>query len=137
MTHFITFIHNTAFIYDDFKFLDVITLGREQALNLGVDYDKIVKKMMLIIAILTAISTALVGPVTFLSLIVVNVTYQVIHSYKHTLLTSAAVLISVCSLVIGTLLVEKVFTFNTTLSIIINFIGGIYFLYLLLKENKL
>ncbi|SFU77198.1 iron complex transport system permease protein [Clostridium sp. DSM 8431] len=125
------------FIYDDFKFLDVITLGREQVLNLGVDYDKIVKKMMLIIAILTAISTALVGPVTFLSLIVVNVTYQVIHSYKHTLLTSAAVLISVCSLVIGTLLVEKVFTFNTTLSIIINFIGGIYFLYLLLKENKL
>lgn len=125
------------FIYDDFKFLDVLTLGREQALNLGVNYDKLVRKMMIVIAILTAISTALVGPVTFLSLIVVNVTYQVIHSFKHKLLASAAVLISVCSLIIGTLLVERVFTFNTTLSIIINFIGGIYFLYLLLKENKL
>lgn len=125
------------FIYDDFKFLDVMSLGKEQAVNLGVFYDGVMKKMMVVVAILTAIPTALVGPITFLGLIVVNVTYQVIKSYKHKYLISAAVLISMCSLIIGLIFVEKVFAFNTTLSVIINFIGGVYFLYLLLKENKL
>ena len=32
------------FIYDDLKYLDVINLGRDQAINLGVDYDKLVRK---------------------------------------------------------------------------------------------
>lgn len=125
------------FIYDDLKLLDVMSLGKEQAINLGVDYDKVMKKNMVVVAILTAIPTALVGPITFLGLIVVNVTYQIIKSYKHKFLISASILISICSLIIGLLFVEKVFTFSTTLSVIINFIGGVYFLYLLLKENKL
>ncbi|HLR71870.1 MAG TPA: iron ABC transporter permease, partial [Pseudogracilibacillus sp.] len=43
---------------------------------------------------------------------------------------------SVIALLGGQFIVEKVFTFQTTLSVIINFVGGIYFIYLLLKENK-
>ena len=125
------------FIYDDMKLLDVMSLGKEHAINLGVPYDKLAKKMLIVVAILTALSTALVGPVTFLGLIVVNITYQLVQSYKHKYLLTVSILISVCSLVVGVVLVEKVFTFNTTLSTIINFIGGLYFLYLLLKESKL
>lgn len=125
------------FIYDDMKLLDVMSLGKEHAINLGVPYDKLTKKMLIVVAILTALSTALVGPVTFLGLIVVNITYQLVQSYKHKYLLTVSILISVCSLVVGVVLVEKVFTFNTTLSTIINFIGGLYFLYLLLKESKL
>lgn len=124
-------------IYDDLKLLDVMALGKEQAINLGVNYDKVMKKMLMIVAILTAISTALVGPLTFLGLIVVNITYQVIKSYKHKYLISASILISISSLIIGLLLVERVFNFSTTLGVIINFVGGVYFLYLLLKESKL
>ncbi len=125
------------FIYDDMKLLDVMSLGKEHAINLGVPYDKLTKKMLIVVAILTALSTALVGPVTFLGLIVVNITYQLVQSYKHKYLLTVSILISICSLVVGVVLVEKVFTFNTTLSTIINFIGGLYFLYLLLKESKL
>lgn len=127
----------TPFIYDDLKLLDVINLGKDQAINLGVDYDKATKKMLLVVAVLTAIPTALVGPVTFLGLIIVNVTYQIVKSYKHKYLITVSILISICSLIVGLLFVDKVFSFNTTLSVIINFIGGVYFLYLLLKENKL
>lgn len=137
MTAILIILVIIPFIYDDLKLLDVMSLGKEQAINLGVDYDKVMKKMMVVVAILIAIPTALVGPITFLGLIVVNVTYQVVNSYKHKFLISASMLISVCSLIIGILFVEKIFTFNTTLSVIINFIGGVYFLYLLLKENKL
>ena len=125
------------FIYDDLKLLDVINLGKDQAINLGVDYDKATKKMLLVVAVLTAIPTALVGPITFLGLIIVNVTYQIVKSYKHKYLITVSILISICSLIVGLLFVDKVFSFNTTLSVIINFIGGVYFLYLLLKENKL
>ena len=127
----------TPFIYDDLKLLDVINLGKDQAINLGVDYDKATKKMLLVVAVLTAIPTALVGPITFLGLIIVNVTYQIVKSYKHKYFITVSILISICSLIVGLLFVDKVFSFNTTLSVIINFIGGVYFLYLLLKENKL
>lgn len=125
------------FIYDDLKLLDVMALGKTQAINLGVEYDKVMKKLLVVVAILTAMSTALVGPITFLGLIVVNITYQVIKSFKHVYLITASIFISISSLTIGLILVERVFKFNTTLSVIINFVGGIYFLYLLLKESKL
>ena len=117
-------------------YLDVLSLGRENAINLGVSYDSIVKKMLVLVAIFISISTALVGPLTFLGLIVANLAYQAFKTYKHSILISGAVLISIISLVGGQWVVERVFTFSTTLSVIINFIGGVYFIYLLLKESR-
>ncbi|MCE5169073.1 iron chelate uptake ABC transporter family permease subunit [Paenibacillus profundus] len=118
------------------KYLDVLSLGREQAINLGVDYDYVVKRLLIVVAILISISTALVGPITFLGLLVVNVTYEFLKTYQHKFLILGSVLISIIALVGGQLIVERVFTFSTTLSVIINFVGGGYFIYLLLKENK-
>ncbi|PAM93572.1 iron ABC transporter permease, partial [Flavobacterium sp. IR1] len=48
----------------------------------------------------------------------------------------AAMLISIIALVGGQLIVERIFSFATPLSVIVNFVGGVYFLYLLLKESK-
>ncbi|OMF32208.1 iron ABC transporter permease [Paenibacillus sp. FSL H8-0548] len=118
------------------KYLDVMSLGKEHAVNLGVPYDYVVKRLLVIVAILIAISTALVGPITFLGLLVVNVAYQFMRTYRHRYLIPGAILISIISLVGGQLIVERVFTFETTVSVIINFIGGTYFLYLLLREKK-
>ncbi len=118
------------------KYLDVMSLGREQAINLGVPYQKTVQQMLIMVSILISVSTALVGPVTFLGLLVVNLAYHFIGSYRHALLIPASVLISIIALVGGQLLVERVFSFNTTVSVLINFIGGLYFLYLLLKESR-
>ncbi|WP_055106195.1 iron chelate uptake ABC transporter family permease subunit [Paenibacillus ihumii] len=118
------------------KYLDVLALGREHAVNLGVSYDYVVKRMLIVVAILISISTALVGPITFLGLLVANVAYQFLNTYRHKQLIAGASLISIIALVGGQLVVERVFTFSTSLSVIINFIGGVYFIYLLLKENK-
>ena len=76
------------------KYLDVMSLGREQAVNLGVDYDYVTKHVLVVVTILISVSTALVGPITFLGLLVANVAYQFIHSYKHKSLFQA-----LCSLV--------------------------------------
>lgn len=118
------------------KYLDVLSLGRDQAVNLGVDYDYVVKQFLIIIAVLVSISTALVGPITFLGLLVVNVTYEFMKTYRHRYLLTGSLLISIITLVGGQLIVEKVFTFTTTLSVIINFVGGVYFIYLLLKGSR-
>lgn len=116
--------------------LDVLSLGRDTAVNLGVGYDALVKKMLVLSAVLIAIATALVGPITFFGLIVANLSYQFFKSYKHSAVIAGASIISIVALVGGQWVVEHVFTFNTTLSVIINFIGGVYFIYLLLKESR-
>jgi iron complex transport system permease protein len=116
--------------------LDVMSLGRENAINLGVNYDRMVRNMLILSSVLIATSTALVGPITFFGLIVANLSYQFFSTYKHSILILGASLISIVALVGGQFFVEHVFELRTTLSVIINFIGGIYFIYLLLKESR-
>lgn len=52
--------------------LDVLTLGRDQAVNLGVDYDRAIQRLLLGVALCIAIATAMVGPISFLGLIIAN-----------------------------------------------------------------
>ena len=115
---------------------DVMALGREEAINLGVDYELVVKKVLVVIAILLSVSTALVGPITFLGLMVVSISREFIKSYKHSYLITSSAFIAVIALVGGQFIVERVMNFKVTIDVIINFIGGIYFIYLLLKESR-
>jgi iron complex transport system permease protein len=119
-----------------YKYLDVLALGKDQAINLGVPYDKIVKRLLIVVAILISVSTALIGPITFLGLIVVNVSYEMMKTYRHLYIILGAVFVSILALVGGQFIVERLFEFATPISVIINFVGGVYFIYLLLKENK-
>ena len=128
----LTFLYLIRF----YKYLDVLSLGKEHAVNLGVEYDSIVQRLMVVVAISISIATALVGPITFLGILVVNVTYEMFKTYRHSILLAATTIISVIALVGGQLVVDRVFSFSTTLSVIINLIGGSYFLYLILKENR-
>ncbi|EAI6225349.1 iron ABC transporter permease [Campylobacter coli] len=124
-------------IFRYMKFLDPLSLGKDLSINLGINYQKISKHLMIIIAILTSTSTALVGPITFLGLLVVNITYELFKTAKHSILLLACILISILALLGGVFFVSRIFDYNTTISVIINFLGGIYFIYLVLKGNKL
>lgn len=125
-----------GYVYDYLKILDVMALGRDEAINLGVDYDKMVKKILVVVVLLTSVATALVGPITFLGLLVVNIARQLIVTYKHSVLGTATILISVIALIGGQLLVEQFMDFGVSVSVIINFVGGIYFIYLVMKERN-
>ncbi|OZV10734.1 iron ABC transporter permease [Tissierella sp. P1] len=126
-----------VYTYKNLNSLDVLSLGRDNAINLGVDYDGTVKKMLIVISILVSVSTALVGPITFLGLLVVNITREFFKTYKHKYLIIGSMLISSIALVGGQLLAERVTNFSTPISVIINFVGGTYFIFLLLKESKI
>lgn len=125
------------YVRKDIRLLDALSLGREQAINLGVDYDKVVKKMLVVVAVMVSTSTALVGPITFLGILVSNVAREMMRTYKHKYIITASVLISMAALIVGQFLIERVLGYDVMLSMVINLIGGIYFLYLLLKENRL
>ncbi|HOL13682.1 MAG TPA: iron chelate uptake ABC transporter family permease subunit, partial [Bacillota bacterium] len=116
--------------------LDVVALGRDHAINLGVDYDKLVQKMLVLVSVLVSVSTGLVGPITFLGLMVVNVARQVLKKVKHGSLLLASSLLGVVALIGGQLLVERVLNFAAPISVLINFVGGTYFIYLMLREKS-
>lgn len=128
-----------AFVYGYSKAgqLDVISLGRDISVNLGVPHDRAVRRFLIIISVMTAVSTALVGPVTFLGLLTANISRQVIKTYRHSAIITGAVLVSVTALVFGQFVIERILSFNTAISVIINFAGGIYFIYLLIREGRM
>lgn len=119
------------------KYLDVMALGRDNAINLGVDYFKKARLFLFLIAVLVAVSTALVGPMTFLGILVTNLTYELFKTHRHSILIPACTLVCILSLLVAQWIVERVLDFNSTVSIIINFVGGLYFMYLLFKTEKL
>ncbi len=121
----------------DLKKLDVLSLGEYHAINLGINYKKLVKKQFIIISILVSVSTALVGPVTFLGILLTSLAREVTKGYRHNYLVISAFLISVLSLVYSLFIVERMLNFETTINVIINFVGGIYFIYIVLKESKI
>ncbi len=82
-------------------------------------------------------STALVGPITFLGLLVVNITREFLNTYKHKYLIIGSMLISSITLVGGQLIAERIMNFSTPISVVINLVGGLYFIYMLLREEKL
>ncbi|MGL5041759.1 MAG: iron chelate uptake ABC transporter family permease subunit [Culicoidibacterales bacterium] len=133
----IIFLLLIPFIYDYIQNLDVLMLGKDTAINLGLDYEKMTKRIFIIVSLLIAVATALVGPITFLGLIIVNLAYELIKTYKHSVLLIVTISLSVIALVGGQLLTERIFNFKITISVIINFVGGIYFVYLLLKEKSI
>lgn len=114
--------------------LDVLALGRDAAISLGVDYRATVSLVLIIVSVLVSVSTALVGPVTFFGLLVASLAYQIAGSSKHVHVLPVAVLLAITTLVGGQLVLERVFAFNTALSIIIEFAGGIAFIILTLRS---
>ncbi|MWP49449.1 MULTISPECIES: iron chelate uptake ABC transporter family permease subunit [unclassified Gilliamella] len=113
---------------------DVLALGRDNAINLGIDYQKSVTVILLLVSVLVSISTALVGPFTFLGLLIANLAYSISGSSQHRFLLPTAFLLGVIFLIGGQIFLERVLNMIGALSIVIEFIGGLLFIFLLLKK---
>ena len=116
-----------------FRF-DVLALGRDNAINLGIDYQKSVTIILLLVSVLVSISTALVGPFTFLGLLIANLAHSISGSSQHRFLLPTAFLLGVIFLVGGQMFLEHVLNMVGALSIVIEFIGGSLFIFLILKK---
>ncbi|WP_244633674.1 iron chelate uptake ABC transporter family permease subunit [Erwinia persicina] len=115
--------------------LDVMALGPDSAIALGIAWQRHVTGLLLLISLLVAISTALVGPMMFLGLLIVNLAYPLIGSWRHGYLLPGCVLIGMITLVGGQLILERLLNMAGTLSVVIEFSGGALFIWLLLRKG--
>lgn len=120
----------------DLALLNVITLGKDQAVNLGVDYDRTIRRLLLGVTLCIAVATAMVGPISFLGLIIANLSRQLLKTFRPGQLILGSALFGMIVLVGGQLIVEQVFTYAIPVSVFITVGGGIYFLYLLLTNRR-
>lgn len=125
----------TLFLWKDLMLLDVITLGKDQAINLGVDYDRTVRRLLLGVVLCIAVATAMVGPISFLGLIIANLARQLLKTHKHSHLIVGSALMGMLAIIAGQLISQHVFSYAVPISTFITIGGGIYFLYLLLFKK--
>lgn len=115
--------------------LDVLSLGRDQAISLGVDYLRSVRLQLALIAILVAVSTSLVGPTAFMGVFVANIAYALARTTRHQVTLPLGCAIAIGIFIIAQYLVEQWFNFNTSVSILINLVCGVYFLTLMIRTR--
>ncbi len=120
----------------DIKALNIIALGRDRAINLGVDYDRSVRNLLIFVALLIAVATALIGPISYLGLICTNVARVLFKTFRFSVLAIATTCLSIITMTVALLLSERMFAYVIPISVFITIFGGIYFLYLVSKAQK-
>ncbi|MBG9988428.1 iron chelate uptake ABC transporter family permease subunit [Aerococcaceae bacterium DSM 111176] len=116
--------------------LDIVSLGEEQAINLGLNYQQIVRFSLINTAVLVACSTALVGPLTFFGLLSAQITAYYLKSniFKYYLLASS--LMGIILLIGGQSILEHLLNQATILPVVIEIVGGCLLLWLIKKGVK-
>lgn len=115
--------------------LDVLSLGRDQAISLGVDYQRSVQRYLALIAVLVAISTSLLGPTAFMGIFVANTTYALTRSFKHRLTLPMGCAVAISLFIVAQLAVEHLFNYRTSVGILINLVCGAWFLMLMVRSR--
>ena len=116
--------------------LDVMALGRPVGVNLGLNWRRETLLVLAAVSLLVSVSTALVGPVLFFGLLAASLGHLAVGQSAHRYLLPAASLVGIIMLVGGQTVLERVFAFNTALSIVVEFIGGLTFIALLIAKGR-
>lgn len=114
---------------------DVMQLGETQARSLGVPYSRNMNVSLFLIALGMAVTTAMVGSLTFLGLLAVNIAKELLRTYRHSVLLVGSALVSVLFLLLGQGIVELLRS-SIPVSVLINLVGGIYMIVLILRVNR-
>lgn len=117
--------------------LDVLLLGRDTATGLGIAYKAELTGALVMVSVLLALSTALVGPMTFFGFVVATLAYQLAGTHRHAVVLPLAFLMGLLTLVTGQFVMEHVFYAAGMLTVVIEFLGGILFLVHLLRKGSL
>lgn len=117
--------------------LNVLSLGRDVAVNLGVNHKKHAVYTLVLVSVLMAVSTALVGPMTFLGFLVATLAYQFADTYDHRYVFPMAALLGYCILAGAYFIMNHIFYAQGVVSIIIELVGGLTFLIVVLRKGRL
>lgn len=124
-------------MYVNSRRLNVLGLGRDVAVNLGVNHKKHAVFTLVLVSVLMAVSTALVGPMTFLGFLVATLVYQFADTYDHRYVFPMAALLGYCILAGAYFVMNHIFYAQGVVSIIIELVGGLTFLIVVLRKGRL
>lgn len=119
------------------RHLSVLSLGRETATNLGVNHRRTSVTVLVLVSILMATSTALVGPMTFLGFLVATLAYQFSGTHDHRYIFAMSVALGAAILSGAYFFMNHVFNTQGVVSIIIEFVGGLAFIITILRKGRL
>lgn len=114
--------------------LDVLLLGRNCAISLGVPYHKLSLGILMTISLLVSMATALVGPITFFGLLVCALTNRFCTKMAHGERLILVTLIASSTLIVGQAVFEHIFKMAGVLEVVIELFGGVAFLLLIFMQ---
>lgn len=117
--------------------LNVISLGADVSTNLGVNHKAHAIYTLVLVSLLMATTTALVGPMTFLGFLVATLAYQFADTYDHRYIFPMAVGLAFLVLIAAYFLIQHVFSAQGVVSIIIELVGGSVFLFVIMRKGRL
>ncbi|GAF58143.1 LOW QUALITY PROTEIN: iron compound ABC uptake transporter permease protein PiuC [Psychrobacter sp. JCM 18902] len=115
---------------------DVLMLGKSQAINLGINYQRLAFGLLTVIAVLVATATSLIGPVTFFGLLVCALTNRIARHMYHSERLILVSLVAMICLVLGQTIFEQLLGMAGVLSVVIELAGGLVFLILIFVTQR-
>lgn len=117
--------------------LNVLALGPQAATNLGINQKRETLIVLLLAAVLMAVSTALVGPMTFLGFLIAMIAYQLSDTYDHRYVFPMAWLVGIVVMAGAHFVLRHVFYAQGSVGIIIELVGGGFFLFYIIRKGRL
>ena len=127
----------TVLMYLNSRRLNVLSLGRGAAISVGANTTSNAIYTLVLVSILMATTTALVGPMTFLGFLVATLAYQFADTYDHRYLFPMAAVTGFTVLTGAYFIMRPVFYAKGVVTIIIELVGGSVFLYIILRKGRL
>lgn len=124
-------------IFSYSKKLNVVSLGKDVGTSLGINHRFSVIYTLVLVSVLMAISTALVGPLTFYGFLVATLSYQAAPTYDHKYIFPMALAIGFLIITGAYFFMYHIFNAQGVVSVIIEMFGGITFLFVILRKGTL
>lgn len=117
------------------KYIDVLNLGDEVSTSLGVDVEKQRRRLIIYAVILSGVSTAVAGSISFLGLIAPHIGRKIIGPKHKRLIPVSALIGTLLLLVADTISRNLLAPIEIPVGIVVSIIGVPYFIYLMLAND--
>lgn len=117
--------------------MNVVALGADVSTNLGLRHRGELMTTLLLVSVLMAMTTALVGPMTFLGFLVATLAYALLDTYDHRIVLPVAALGGYAVLASAYFVLRHVFYAGGAVTVVIELVGGVLFLIVVMKKGRL
>ena len=117
--------------------MNLVALGADVSNNLGLNHRREVMVSLFLVAVLMSMTTSLIGPMTFLGFLVATLAYSATDTYDHRLVLPVAFLIGYAILSTAYFVLRHVFYAQGAVTVIIELVGGLVFLFVVMRKGRL